>query len=207
MHHSTWYPCTKQKAVSSNRHNFWNTKHLEEQQGLDKTNAISLFEIFFSYSCTSSHPQNKCQYCTREVRWRTLQFYLGHSNKIPINRKTQEIDAVAECSLYQLTQMCPLKGFQQVPLPCLPAICQLFSPFLSSLISPLSLPFSFPLWDHALWLCFTFSIAISPSLPSSQTQTPDPCLPALAWPGLSSPCHQPWLLSSLTLFISYVWSP
>lgn len=118
-----------------------------------------------------------------------MQFYLGHSIKIPINRKTQEIAAVAECSLYQLTQMCPLKGFQRVPLPCLPAICQLFSPFPSSLISPLSLPFSFPLWDHVpvvAFYLFHCNLSLSPIKSNANPRSLPSCF-SLAWPLFTLP--------------------
>ena len=87
--------------------------------------------------------------------------------------------------------MCPLKGFEHVPLPCLPAICELISPFPSSLISPLSLPFSFPLWDHvcvALIVFYPFhcNLSLSPIEPNANP-IPLPSCFHLAWPLFTLP--------------------
>lgn len=47
MHHSIWYPCTKQKGADFNRHNLWNTKPLDKKQGLNTINVISFLKMFF----------------------------------------------------------------------------------------------------------------------------------------------------------------
>lgn len=84
--------------------------------------------------------------------------------------------------------MCPLKGFQRVPLPCLPAICQPFSPFLSFHFSLFS-AFLLFLWDHvsvALVVFYPFhcNLPLSPIKPNANPVPLPSCFP-LAWPGLA----------------------
>lgn len=103
--------------------------------------------------------------------------------------------------------MCPLKDFEHVPLHCLPVICQQFSSFPSSVISPLSLLFSFPLWDYVsaaviVFYYFHWNLFLS-SIKPNANPIPMPSCFCLTWllftllPALAS--FQPYTLQLLCL--------
>lgn len=79
-----------------------------------------------------------------------------------------------------------------------------FPAFISSLISLFSLSFSFPLWDHASVAdcVLPFPIQSLPLSHQARCKFHTPVTQLLPIP--SSPCCQPWLLSSLILLIHLV---
>lgn len=208
MHHSIWYPCTKQKAVDFNRHNLWNTKPLDKKQGLNTINVISFLKMLFL--------RHICLLYIRKINSNILlaaeniAILPGSFNKDTYKKGPRKELLLLNLPFYNFIRCVYWKISSTFSFPVWLLYAISFHNFFTFLLSFLLFLCLFSPWGPIsvvlIVFYFALSIAVSP-LPSNQMQILYHSYPSLSWPDQSSPCHQPWLLSSLPLFTSYIWSP